>query len=123
MATNPGKSLTHTWLLQKVWGHGYGTESNYLATVHSAASPRNSETCPPNLGGSQPNRARLSPGCKNRGAAKHRALDLCQEVSIESETGVSVEELGRTHAGEEVGGHGRERTENASSDERHAFAE
>lgn len=30
MATNPGKLLTHTWLLQKVWGHGYGTESNYL---------------------------------------------------------------------------------------------
>jgi two-component system KDP operon response regulator KdpE len=30
MATNPGKLLTHAWLLQKVWGHGYGTESNYL---------------------------------------------------------------------------------------------
>jgi len=30
MATNPGKLLTHTWLLQKVWGPGYGTESNYL---------------------------------------------------------------------------------------------
>jgi two-component system KDP operon response regulator KdpE len=30
MATNPGKLLTHTWLLQKVWGRGYGTESNYL---------------------------------------------------------------------------------------------
>jgi two-component system KDP operon response regulator KdpE len=30
MATNPGKLLTHTWLLQKVWGSGYGTESNYL---------------------------------------------------------------------------------------------
>lgn len=30
MATNPGKLLTHSWLLQKVWGRGYGTESNYL---------------------------------------------------------------------------------------------
>jgi two-component system, OmpR family, KDP operon response regulator KdpE len=30
MATNPGKLLTHRWLLQKVWGPGYGTESNYL---------------------------------------------------------------------------------------------
>lgn len=30
MATNPGKLLTHTWLLQKVWGPGYSTESNYL---------------------------------------------------------------------------------------------
>lgn len=30
MATNPGKLLTHTWLLQKVWGPGYGTESHYL---------------------------------------------------------------------------------------------
>jgi two-component system KDP operon response regulator KdpE len=30
MATNPGKLLTHSWLLRKVWGRGYGTESNYL---------------------------------------------------------------------------------------------
>ncbi len=30
MATNPGKLLTHAWLLQKVWGPGYRTESNYL---------------------------------------------------------------------------------------------
>ena len=30
MATNPGKLLTHTWLLQKVWGSEYRTESNYL---------------------------------------------------------------------------------------------
>lgn len=30
MATNPGKLLTHTWLLKKVWGPGYGSESNYL---------------------------------------------------------------------------------------------
>lgn len=30
MATNPGKLLTHPWLLRKVWGPGYGTESNYL---------------------------------------------------------------------------------------------
>lgn len=30
MATNPGKLLTHQWLLRKVWGVGYGTESHYL---------------------------------------------------------------------------------------------
>jgi two-component system, OmpR family, KDP operon response regulator KdpE len=30
MATNPWKLLTHAWLLQKVWGPGYRTESNYL---------------------------------------------------------------------------------------------
>ena len=30
MATQPGKLLTHAWLLQKVWGPGYATESHYL---------------------------------------------------------------------------------------------
>jgi two-component system KDP operon response regulator KdpE len=30
MAANPGKLMTHRLLLQKVWGPGYGTESNYL---------------------------------------------------------------------------------------------
>jgi two-component system KDP operon response regulator KdpE len=30
MATNPGKLLTHRWLLQNVWGPDYGDESNYL---------------------------------------------------------------------------------------------
>lgn len=30
MATHPGMLLTHSWLLQKVWGPGYGSESNYL---------------------------------------------------------------------------------------------
>jgi two-component system, OmpR family, KDP operon response regulator KdpE len=30
MTTNPGKLLTHRWLLQKVWGPEYGDESNYL---------------------------------------------------------------------------------------------
>lgn len=30
MATNPGRLLTHRWLLQKVWGPAYGTESHYL---------------------------------------------------------------------------------------------
>jgi two-component system KDP operon response regulator KdpE len=28
--TNPGKLLTHRWLLQKVWGQGYATENQYL---------------------------------------------------------------------------------------------
>lgn len=30
MATNAGKLLTHTWLLQKIWGSHYGSESQYL---------------------------------------------------------------------------------------------
>lgn len=30
MVTDPGKLLTHTWLLQKVWGRGYSDESHYL---------------------------------------------------------------------------------------------
>jgi len=30
LATNPGKLLTHRWLLQRVWGPGYGSESHYL---------------------------------------------------------------------------------------------
>jgi two-component system KDP operon response regulator KdpE len=28
--TNPGKLLTHRWLLQRVWGSGYATEHQYL---------------------------------------------------------------------------------------------
>jgi two-component system, OmpR family, KDP operon response regulator KdpE len=28
--TNPGKLLTHRWLLQKAWGPGYVTENQYL---------------------------------------------------------------------------------------------
>jgi two-component system KDP operon response regulator KdpE len=30
MITNPGKLLTHRWLLARVWGPGYETESQYL---------------------------------------------------------------------------------------------
>lgn len=30
MAANPGKLLTHQWLLQRVWGPSYGTETHYL---------------------------------------------------------------------------------------------
>jgi two-component system, OmpR family, KDP operon response regulator KdpE len=32
LVTNPGKLLTHQWLLRKVWGQGYGTEITYLRT-------------------------------------------------------------------------------------------
>jgi two-component system KDP operon response regulator KdpE len=28
--TNPGKLLTHRWLLQRTWGAGYATETHYL---------------------------------------------------------------------------------------------
>jgi two-component system KDP operon response regulator KdpE len=30
LVTNPGKLLTHQWLLRRVWGVGYGEESHYL---------------------------------------------------------------------------------------------
>jgi len=30
MVANPGKLLTHQWLLRRVWGRGYGEESHYL---------------------------------------------------------------------------------------------
>jgi two-component system, OmpR family, KDP operon response regulator KdpE len=30
MATNPGKLLTHRWLLSRVWGPGYGRETHYV---------------------------------------------------------------------------------------------
>jgi len=32
LATNPDKLLTHQWLLRRVWGQGYGTETTYLRT-------------------------------------------------------------------------------------------
>ena len=32
LVANPGKLLTHQWLLRKVWGQGYGTETTYLRT-------------------------------------------------------------------------------------------
>jgi two-component system KDP operon response regulator KdpE len=49
LATSPGILLTHDVLLRRVWGPGYGTESNYLRTFvgqlrkklgDDAASPR-----------------------------------------------------------------------------------
>jgi two-component system, OmpR family, KDP operon response regulator KdpE len=49
MVTHPGRLLTHDFLLRKVWGPGYATESNYLRTYvgqlrkklgDDAASPR-----------------------------------------------------------------------------------
>ena len=58
MATNPGRLLTHAWLLQKVWGPGYGTESNYLRLFVrqlriSSATPRpRPQSSVPFLGGS-----------------------------------------------------------------------
>jgi len=32
LVTNPGNLLTHQWLLRRVWGQGYGTETTYLRT-------------------------------------------------------------------------------------------
>ena len=33
MVSNPGKLLTHSWLLSKVWGPGYGAESHHYLRV------------------------------------------------------------------------------------------
>ena len=30
LATNPGKLLTHHWLLRQIWGRGYAKENHYL---------------------------------------------------------------------------------------------
>jgi two-component system KDP operon response regulator KdpE len=30
LVTQPGRLLTHDWLLRRVWGRGYGRESHYL---------------------------------------------------------------------------------------------
>ena len=30
LVTHPGRLLTHDWLLRRVWGPGYGSESHYL---------------------------------------------------------------------------------------------
>jgi two-component system KDP operon response regulator KdpE len=32
LVRNPGKLLTHQWLLRRIWGQGYGTETTYLRT-------------------------------------------------------------------------------------------
>ena len=32
LVSNPEKLLTHQWLLRKVWGQGYGSETTYLRT-------------------------------------------------------------------------------------------
>jgi two-component system, OmpR family, KDP operon response regulator KdpE len=44
LVTNPGKLLTHRWLLQKVWGASYGQQSNYLrvyvANLRKKLEPR-----------------------------------------------------------------------------------
>ena len=45
LVTNPGKLLTHQWLLRRVWGQGYGTETTYLRTT-SARSGASSATTP-----------------------------------------------------------------------------
>ena len=33
IVTNPGKLLTHQWLLRRVWGQGYGTETTTSAST------------------------------------------------------------------------------------------
>src|SRR4029079_8361187 len=48
--TNPGKLLTHQWLLRKVWGQGYGTETTYLRTyVRALRRKRGDDAAAPAL--------------------------------------------------------------------------
>jgi two-component system, OmpR family, KDP operon response regulator KdpE len=41
---NPGKLLTHRWLLQKVWGERYGDESHYLRVYVASLRKKLEET-------------------------------------------------------------------------------
>ena len=48
--SNPGKLLTHQWLLRKVWGQGYGTETTYLRTyVRALRKKLDDDAAAPNL--------------------------------------------------------------------------
>jgi two-component system, OmpR family, KDP operon response regulator KdpE len=48
--TNPGKLLTHGWLLRTVWGQGYGDESHYLRVyVRSLRKKLGDEASSPRL--------------------------------------------------------------------------
>ncbi|MGZ8566474.1 MAG: response regulator [Actinomycetota bacterium] len=48
--TNPGKLLTHQWLLRRVWGPGYGQESHYLRVyVRSLRRKLGDEAAAPRL--------------------------------------------------------------------------
>ncbi|MGH2636699.1 MAG: response regulator [Actinomycetota bacterium] len=48
--TNPGKLLTHQWLLRRVWGPGYAAESHYLRVyVRSLRRKLGDEAAAPRL--------------------------------------------------------------------------
>jgi two-component system KDP operon response regulator KdpE len=48
--TNPGKLLTHQWLLRRVWGPGYSAESHYLRVyVRSLRRKLGDEAAAPRL--------------------------------------------------------------------------
>src|SRR3990170_2124724 len=50
LVTNPGKLLTHQWLLRRVWGPGYGAESHYLRVyVRSLRKKLGDDATAPNL--------------------------------------------------------------------------
>ena len=46
LVTNPGKLLTHQWLLRRVWGQGYGTETTYLRTYIRALRKKLGDDAP-----------------------------------------------------------------------------
>ena len=64
LVTNPQKLLTHQWLLRKVWGQGYGQESQYLRVYIRRLGP-SWATTPPALGGSRPIRASAIDGSRS----------------------------------------------------------
>jgi len=50
LVANPGKLLTHPWLLRKVWGQGYGRESHYLRVyVRALRSKLGDDAAAPSL--------------------------------------------------------------------------
>jgi DNA-binding response OmpR family regulator len=85
MATNPGKLLTHTWLFQKVWGPGYGTESNYLRLFVRQLRRKLADT-PSTPRGLRPNQGWATGGCPSPEAeAEHRLPIRGASIRIESE--------------------------------------
>jgi two-component system KDP operon response regulator KdpE len=69
LATNPGKLLTHRVLLRRVWGDGYGDQSNYLR-VYVAGLRKKLERDP-----SSPSLILTEPGVGYRWVGAHSEIE------------------------------------------------
>jgi hypothetical protein len=81
--TNPGKLLTHRWLLQRVWGAGYASENQYLRVFIRQLRQKLGDD-PPGLDPSSP-----SPGSATAGGRTptriHRPLPRRSRRALHSE--------------------------------------